>query len=78
MDALTAAVAKEAGSLDIAFNATRTEAVQNDLSMLLKDTLIGRLPKLAEVGETVAFAASDHAGAMTASVLNLSCGALPD
>lgn len=49
-----------------------------DLSMLLKDTLIGRLPKLAEVGETVAFAASDHAGAMTASVLNLTCGALPD
>jgi NAD(P)-dependent dehydrogenase (short-subunit alcohol dehydrogenase family) len=41
-------------------------------------TLLGRLPTLAEVAETAAFVASDRAGAMTATTVNLSCGALPE
>lgn len=71
MDALTASVAKEAGSLDIAFNATRTEAVQNQplVDMSVDDFLLP-IVQSARRQFTTATAA--------ASVLNLSCGALPD
>jgi NAD(P)-dependent dehydrogenase (short-subunit alcohol dehydrogenase family) len=41
-------------------------------------TLTGRLPTLAEVAETAAFVASDGAGAMTATVVNLSAGAIAE
>ena len=37
-------------------------------------TLLGRLPTLAQVADTAAFLASDHAGAITGSVVDLSCG----
>ena len=39
---------------------------------------VRRLPTLREVAEVAAFLASDAAGAMTATVANLMCGALPD
>ncbi len=45
---------------------------------LVRDTRLGRLPRLTEVAETAVYAASDGAGAMTGAVLNLSCGALVD
>lgn len=48
------------------------------LDPLVQDTAIGRLPLLAEVSRTVVFAASDHAGAMSGAILNLSCGAIVD
>lgn len=41
-------------------------------------TLLKRLPTLDEVAETAAFMASDRAGAITASVVNLSCGAMTE
>jgi NAD(P)-dependent dehydrogenase (short-subunit alcohol dehydrogenase family) len=41
-------------------------------------TLLGRGPKLAEVAEFAAFAASDRAGAMTGAIANLTCGSLTD
>ena len=41
-------------------------------------TLLKRLPTLAELAETAAFLASDGAGAMTATVANLSAGAITD
>jgi 3-oxoacyl-[acyl-carrier protein] reductase len=41
-------------------------------------SLLGRLPTLDEVANTAAFMASDQAGAITASVINLSCGSVPD
>lgn len=41
-------------------------------------TPLHRLPTLDEVARTAAFLASDHAGAMTATVANLSCGQAPD
>lgn len=41
-------------------------------------TMLGRLPTLAQVAETVAFLASDSAGAMTAAVVNMTAGAVPD
>jgi 3-oxoacyl-[acyl-carrier protein] reductase len=43
-----------------------------------KATLLGRLPRLAEVAEFAALAASDRAGAMTGAVANLTGGSMTD
>ncbi len=45
---------------------------------LEQGTLLKRLPTLAEVAGTAAFVASDRAGAMTATVVNLSAGSFTD
>jgi 3-oxoacyl-[acyl-carrier protein] reductase len=49
-----------------------------DISPLVRDTLLGRLPRLAEVAGTAVYLASAAAGAMTGAVINLSCGAIID
>lgn len=49
-----------------------------DLRPLLKDTLLGRLPTLAELAGTAVYLASDAAGAVTGATVNLSCGAIID
>jgi len=49
-----------------------------DIRPLVDDTMIGRLPRLAEVGAAAAYAASDSAGATTGVVLDLTCGAIVD
>lgn len=41
-------------------------------------TLLRRFPLLAEVGNVAAMMASDHASAMTATVANVTCGAVVD
>jgi NAD(P)-dependent dehydrogenase (short-subunit alcohol dehydrogenase family) len=41
-------------------------------------TLLKRLPTLSEIADTAAFVASDGAGAMTATVVNLSAGQITD
>jgi 3-oxoacyl-[acyl-carrier protein] reductase len=51
---------------------------EEDLGVLTKDTFIGRLPRLREIGAAAVYAASDDAGAMTGAVLNLTCGAIVD
>jgi NAD(P)-dependent dehydrogenase (short-subunit alcohol dehydrogenase family) len=45
---------------------------------LEQSTLLKRLPTLAQVADTAAFIASDRAGAMTATVVNLSAGSITD
>lgn len=45
---------------------------------MVQGTLLKRLPTLSETAETAAFLASDRAGAMTGTVVNLSAGALVD
>jgi hypothetical protein len=40
--------------------------------------LLQRSPTLAEVAEVATFLASDRAGALTATVTNLSCGSVLD
>jgi NAD(P)-dependent dehydrogenase (short-subunit alcohol dehydrogenase family) len=47
-------------------------------SRLEQSTLLKRLPTLAEVADAAAFVASDRAGAMTATVMNLSAGGITD
>jgi NAD(P)-dependent dehydrogenase (short-subunit alcohol dehydrogenase family) len=47
-------------------------------AILEQGTLLKRLPTLAEVADTAAFVASDRAGGMTATVVNLSAGAITD
>lgn len=49
-----------------------------DLRPLLKDTLLGRLPRLAELAGTAVYLASDAAGAVTGAMINLTCGAIID
>ena len=41
-------------------------------------TMLGRAATLADVGAVAAFVASDRARTMTASTVNISCGALVD
>jgi NAD(P)-dependent dehydrogenase (short-subunit alcohol dehydrogenase family) len=47
-------------------------------AILEQGTLLKRLPTLDEVAETAAFIASDRAGAMTATVANVSAGGITD
>jgi 3-oxoacyl-[acyl-carrier protein] reductase len=42
-----------------------------------RSTILDRLTSLAEVGNVAAFMASDHAGAMTATAANITCGQSP-
>lgn len=43
-----------------------------------EQTLLKRLPRLGEVGATAALMASDQASAVTAAVMNVTCGAIMD
>ena len=43
---------------------------------IVAQTMLGRAATLADVGHVAAFAASDHARSMTATALNLTCGAV--
>ena len=51
---------------------------EEDVRPLVDDTLLGRLPRLADIGAAAVFAASDQAAATTGAVLNLTCGAIVD
>jgi NAD(P)-dependent dehydrogenase (short-subunit alcohol dehydrogenase family) len=54
------------------------EITDDDVPQMVRDTLLGRLPRLSQVGDTAAYLASDGAGAITGVTLNLSCGAIID
>jgi NAD(P)-dependent dehydrogenase (short-subunit alcohol dehydrogenase family) len=54
------------------------EPLEKAMSGMAEMTLLKRLPTLSEVAETAAFVASDRAGAMTGTVVNLSAGVLVD
>jgi 3-oxoacyl-[acyl-carrier protein] reductase len=45
---------------------------------IVGQTMVGRAATLEDVGRVAAFAASDHARTMTATALNISCGAIVD
>ena len=46
--------------------------------MIAAQTLLGRAATLEDVGNAAVFAASDWARAVTAGIINVSCGALID
>lgn len=86
IEALTRALAGEVGRLGVRVVAIRAnftpetypEMTDDDVARLIRDSLLGRLPHLAEVAGTAVFLASDGAGAMTGAIANLSCGAIVD
>ncbi len=45
---------------------------------IAEKTMLRRMPKMAEIAEAAVFAASDRASALTAAVLNLTCGEIAD
>jgi len=51
------------------------EAIVADIE---RQTMLGRVATLEDVGNVAAFVASDRARTMTAATVNLSCGALVD
>jgi 3-oxoacyl-[acyl-carrier protein] reductase len=53
---------------------TRAEIV----AAMQRETMLDRLPSLAELGNVAAFLASDQASAMTATLANITCGAFLD
>lgn len=48
------------------------------VDMIVSPTMLGRAATLEDVGNVAAFAASDHARAMTATQLNITCGRVAD
>ena len=48
--------------------------VEDWLAGAAQGTMLQRLPSLAQVADTVAFLASDQAGAMTATTVNMTAG----
>jgi NAD(P)-dependent dehydrogenase (short-subunit alcohol dehydrogenase family) len=74
--------APQAGSYTGELFGRKAEAAGLSVSQWLdgaaRATMLERLPTLAEVAETAAFLASDRAGAMTAAVANVTCGAVVD
>jgi NAD(P)-dependent dehydrogenase (short-subunit alcohol dehydrogenase family) len=54
------------------------ELTEQQLAPLLKDTLLGRLPRLSELAGTAVYLASDRAGAVSGAMVNCSCGAIID
>ena len=60
----------------VALAGTTVEAVLTERART--GTLLGRVPKLAEVANYAPFVASDRASAMTGAIANLTCGSLVD
>jgi NAD(P)-dependent dehydrogenase (short-subunit alcohol dehydrogenase family) len=86
IEALTRSLAGEVGRKGVRVVGLRSnftpetypETTDEDVAQLIRDSLLGRLPKLRELADSAVFLASDAAGAMTGAMLNLSCGAIID
>jgi NAD(P)-dependent dehydrogenase (short-subunit alcohol dehydrogenase family) len=86
IEALTRALAGEVGRSGVRVVGLRSNLTpetipgltEADVPQNVNDTLLGRLPRLAELAGTAVFLASDAAGAMTGAIANLSCGAIVD
>jgi 3-oxoacyl-[acyl-carrier protein] reductase len=83
IEALTRTLAGEVGRKGVRVVGMRSNftpeangVTDADVPFLVKDTLLGRLPRLSEIGGTAVFLASDGAGAMSGTTVNLSCGAI--
>jgi 3-oxoacyl-[acyl-carrier protein] reductase len=54
------------------------DQADSPLTYMTAGTVLRRMPKLQEVAEAAAFAASDRASAMTGTIFNLTCGSVFD
>ncbi|MBL7259737.1 SDR family NAD(P)-dependent oxidoreductase [Paractinoplanes lichenicola] len=85
IEAMTMTLAGEVGPLGVRVVCLRPDAMPETWGagaepdpQMQASTALGRMPTLAQVAETAAFVASDRAGAMTRTVVNLSCGSVLD
>jgi len=86
IEALTRALAGEFGRRGVRVVGLRSNftpetypaVTDEQLAPLLKDTLLGRLPRLADLAGTAVYLASDGAGAISGAMVNLTCGAIID
>jgi NAD(P)-dependent dehydrogenase (short-subunit alcohol dehydrogenase family) len=83
VEALTRSLAGEVGRHGVRVVGIRTNLVpatlgitDADVQFMVDDTLLGRLPRLSEVGGTAVYLASDAASALTATTINHSAGAI--
>lgn len=83
IEALTRALAGEVGRKGVRVVGIRSNftpeangVTDADVPFLVKDTLTGRLPRLSEIGNTAVYLASDAAGAVSGTAINLTCGAI--
>jgi 3-oxoacyl-[acyl-carrier protein] reductase len=53
-------------------------SAEQELETLQGETMLKRLPSLAEAGSVAALLASDHAKSITATAVNLTSGAVAD
>lgn len=60
------------GGVELDATITESEAYR----YMTDGTALGRMPKLQEVADTAAFIASNRAGAITGTVINLTCGSI--
>ncbi len=68
---------QESGGQQPAYGTGQPMSADDFVAWLKSRTLLGRLTTLADVAQVAAFVASDRAGAMTATGVNLSCGSVP-
>ncbi len=73
----TAAVAETLTSERIGEIAGQLVDVDAVLQSVAQMTTLGRAPALAHVADTAAFLASDRAGDITGTVVNVTCGLVP-
>jgi len=86
IEALTRSLAGEVGRYGVRVVGLRSnftpetypQVTAEQVAPLVKDTLLGRLPRLSELADTAVYLASDAAGAMSGATVNLSCGAIID
>jgi NAD(P)-dependent dehydrogenase (short-subunit alcohol dehydrogenase family) len=84
IEALTRSLAGEVGRRGVRVVGIRSNftpetwpgVTDDDIAPLIRDTLLGRLPRLAEIAGTAVYLASPASAAMTGAVVNLSCGAI--
>ena len=68
---------REPGGRQPAYGTERPMSGDEFVGWLKSKTMLDRLTTLADVAEMASFVASDRAGAMTATGVNLSCGSVP-
>ncbi len=83
IEALTRSLAGEVGRKGVRVVGIRTNLIPEtigitdaDAPQLVGDTILGRLPRLAELAGTAVYLSSDAAAAVTGVAVNMSCGAV--